>query len=245
MKYWETEHRMPLPWPEVASGYWWRYPNPSSSHVFSVDTLDTRLEGDKLYARRLIMKTNSLPSWGKHFFPDARVAVIEEVIVDRYEEKKKKLYVDNDRQCLLLFYRSQTELVWYTRNIGLRRFMGTEERATLSQAEEDGTVRVRKQCWIDSSIVGFRSAIKNFGVGRYQKNCGPATRGFQTVVEEKMRQDKERRGEGQSVISRIHGSQGQGPGGSGGSKGGQGLSVLSAVTRWQCGAEQRVGVAGD
>ena len=30
------------------------------------------------------MKTNSLPSWGKHFFPDARVAVIEEVIVDRY-----------------------------------------------------------------------------------------------------------------------------------------------------------------
>ena len=59
MKYWETEHHMPLPWPEVVSGYWWRYPNPSSSHVFSVDTLDTRLEGDKLYARRLIMKTNS------------------------------------------------------------------------------------------------------------------------------------------------------------------------------------------
>ena len=120
--------------------------------------------------------------------------------------------------------------------------MGTEERATLSKVEEDDTVRVRKQCWIDSSIVGFRSAIKNFGVGRYQKNCGPATRGFQTVVEEKMRRDKESRG--QSVISRIHG--GQGPGGSGGSKGGQGgLSVLSAVTRWQCGAEQRVGVAGD
>ena len=88
MKYWETEHHMPLPWPEVVSGYWWRYPNPSSRHVFSVDTLDTRLEGDKLYARRLIMKTNSLPSWGKHFFPDARVAVIEEVIVDRYVEKR-------------------------------------------------------------------------------------------------------------------------------------------------------------
>ena len=84
MKYWETEHHIPLPWPEVVSGYWWRYPNPSSSHVFSVDTLDTRLEGDTLYARRLIMKTNSLPSWGKHFFPDARVAVIEEVVVDRY-----------------------------------------------------------------------------------------------------------------------------------------------------------------
>ena len=150
----------------------------------------------------------------------------------------------------LFFYRSQTELVWYTRNIGLRRFMGTEERATVTIAEEDDTVRVRKQCWIDSSIVGFRSAIKNFGVGRYQKNCGPATRGFQTVVEEKMKRDMhERRGQGQAVTrprpgeAGIHGS--QGPGGSGGSKGGQGLSVLSAVTRWQCGAEQRVGVAGE
>ena len=128
--------------------------------------------------------------------------------------------------------------------------MGTEERATLSKVEEDDTVRVRKQCWIDSSIVGFRSAIKNFGVGRYQKNCGPATRGFQTVVEEKMRRDREesqeRRGQGQPVTRARPGEAGsQGAGGSGGSKGGQGLSVLAAVTRWQCGAEQRVGVAGD
>ena len=122
--------------------------------------------------------------------------------------------------------------------------MGTEERATLSKVEEDDTVRVRKQCWIDSSIVGFRSAIKNFGVGRYQKNCGPATRGFQTVVEEKMRRERqERQGQGQHVTRTRPGEAGtQG----GGSKGGQGgLSVLSAVTRWQCGAEQRVGVAGD
>ena len=123
--------------------------------------------------------------------------------------------------------------------------MGTEERATLSKVEEDDTVRVRKQCWIDSSIVGFRSAIKNFGVGRYQKNCGPATRGFQTVVEEKMRRDREeRRGQGQPVTRARPGEAGS-QGGSGGSKGGQGLSVLTAVTRWQCGAEHRVGVAGD
>ena len=118
--------------------------------------------------------------------------------------------------------------------------MGTEERATLSRVEDDDTVRVRKQCWIDSSIIGFRSAIKNFGVGRYQKNCGPATRGFQTVVEEKMRRDKEE-SRGQPVTRPRPGE--AGTGGSGGSKGG--LSVLSAVTRWQCGTEQRVGVAGD
>ena len=106
-------------------------------------------------------------------------------------------------------FRSQDELVWYTRNIGLRKFMGTEERATLSRIEEDDTVRVRKQCWIDSSIVGFRSAIKNFGVGRYQKNCGPATRGFQTVVEEKMRRDKEE-SRGQPVTRPRPGEAGSG-----------------------------------
>lgn len=40
-------------------------------------------EGDLLYTRRLVLKTNSLPSWGKHFFSDAKVAVIEECVVDR------------------------------------------------------------------------------------------------------------------------------------------------------------------
>ena len=48
MKYWETEDSLPLPWPEVAAGYWWRYPNPHSNHVLTVDTLETRLEGDQL-----------------------------------------------------------------------------------------------------------------------------------------------------------------------------------------------------
>jgi len=168
MKYWETGHTIPLPWGEVACGYWWRYPNPHSQHVFSVDTLETRLEGDKLYAKRLIMKTNPLPSWGKHFFSVRRVAVIEEVEVDR----------------------SQKKLVWYTRNIGLTLFMATVERVTLSQGLASmASTSVRKQCWIDSSIVGFRSAIKKFGVDRYKKNCGPATQGMQMVIEEKLARD--------------------------------------------------------
>ena len=140
-------------WESTARGYWWRYPNPHSSHVFSVDTLETRLEGDRLYARRLIMKTNPLPSWGKHFFSARRVAVIEEVEVDRREGR----------------------LTWYTRNIGLVTFMATVERATLLASSNDSTL-VRKQCWIDSSIVGFRSAIRRFGLERYKRNCRSLTR---------------------------------------------------------------------
>jgi len=136
------------------------------------------MEGDKLYAKRLIMKTNPLPSWGKHFFNVRRVAVIEEVEVDR----------------------AQKQLVWYTRNIGLTVFMATVERVTLSQGLASmASTSVRKQCWIDSSIVGFRSAIKKFGVDRYKKNCGPATQGMQMVIEDKLARDsKARQGESEN-----------------------------------------------
>ena len=206
MKYWETEHSIPLAWHEVACGYWWRYPNPHSQHVFSVDTLDTRLEGDKLYARRLIMKTNPLPSWGKHFFNARKVAVIEEVEVDR----------DNHK------------LVWYTRNIGLQKFMATVERATLTKNSDEDTT-VHKECWIESSIVGFRSAIKHFGVERYKSNCGPATRGFQMVVEENLKKQREAssgiRSKDVCSISNTSNS---------------GLNIYNSVTRWQCEAEEMV-----
>jgi len=161
LNFWQTNHSHKFPWHEVAAGYWFRYPNQHSKHVFSVDTLETRIEKGKLYTRRLIVKTNSLPSWGKHFFPDARVSVIEESIVDPQGHK----------------------LVWYTRNIGLVKFMSTVEKATLTQSKErDTETDVLKQVWIGSSILGFRSAIRKFGIDRYKKNCILATQGFETVL---------------------------------------------------------------
>ena len=74
------------------------------------------------------MKTNPLPSWGKHFFKDARVAVVEEVRVDREAQ----------------------QLVWYARNIGLVRFMATVERVVLEPGQNSGETKVTKQCWIES-----------------------------------------------------------------------------------------------
>jgi len=206
MRYWETEHSIPLPWKDVFCGYWWRYPNPHSKHVFSVDTLETRVSGDKLYARRLIMKTNPLPSWGRHFFAARKVAVIEEVEVDR----------------------DGKVLVWYTRNIGLQKFMATVERATLFKT--DNITGVRKQCWIDSSIVGFRSAIKRFGVERYKSNCGPATLGLQMVVEEQQRKDNEnllkRKSKEMNFINPS------------GSITGSKIDIYKSVAGWKCEAEE-------
>jgi len=167
LRFWDTQHSHSFCWDKVASGYWFRYPNQHSSHVFSVDTLDTKIVDGKLYARRLIIKTNPLPSWGKHFFAARRVAVIEECIVEP----------------------SQQKLTWYTRNIGLGKFMSTVEKATLTQSpKHQHQTDVTKQAWIGSSIIGFRSAIKRFGIDRYKKNCILATEGFETVLQQKYAQ---------------------------------------------------------
>ena len=61
--------------------------------------------------------------------------------------------------------------------------MATVERVTITPSENSSLLtKILKECWIDSSIFGFRSAIKKFGVDRYKKNCGPATEGFNMVL---------------------------------------------------------------
>jgi len=157
--YWRSDQTLAHPWSLVSFSYWWRYPNPESSHVFSVDTLEEEVRGDLLYTKRLVIKTNSLPGWGKHFFNDQRVAVIEECLVDR----------------------SHNKLTWYTRNIGLARFMATVEKVSMTPSTSS-TTNVIKECWINSSILGFRSAIKKFGTERYKKNCLTATGGHDWVI---------------------------------------------------------------
>jgi len=180
MRYWGTEQSLGHSWEATARGYWWRYPNVHSNHVFSVDTLEVKQEGDLLYTRRLVLKTNSLPSWGKHFFKDAKVAVIEECVVDR----------------------TKPSLTWYTRNIGLTPFMATVERVTITPEESNSTItKLFKECWIESSIFGFRSAIKKFGVDRYKKNCGPATEGFNMVLNSHADGSRPFNGSGEEVMS--------------------------------------------
>ena len=51
----------------------------------------------------------------------------------------------------------------------------------------DHTVAV-KSAWVESSFYGLRSAIKNFGIERFKKNCVKATEGFNHVLEKFHRQ---------------------------------------------------------
>jgi len=160
-KYWSTIHFHPYHWDQVTSGYWKRYPNPNSQHVSSEDFISAFIdENGCLRTKRLITKTNKLPSWGEHLFSTRKVWVIEESIVD----PKNK--------CMRT----------YTRNLNLRLFMGTTERVTFELSNANAT-KVTKEVWIESDIYGLRSAIKTFGVDRFKKNCVKATEGFNYVLQ--------------------------------------------------------------
>jgi len=161
-RYWKTQHEHGHPWFNVARGYWNRYPNPNSKHVFTVDTIETKVIGGQLYTKRFIQKNNPLPRWGEHFFSARRVALIEECYVDPVNKT----------------------LTAYVRNIGLTKFMATIEKQTFKSSPIDPQLSiVNKEVWIDSSIYGFRSAIRKFGIDRYKKNCILATQGFEFVLD--------------------------------------------------------------
>ena len=57
----QTTHSLSHPWSAVVSGFWRRYPNPHSEHVFSEDMIECAMRGndDKgatLRTKRVIMK---------------------------------------------------------------------------------------------------------------------------------------------------------------------------------------------
>jgi len=180
-RYWSTEYHHKYPWHIVASAYWKRYPNPHSKHVFSEDMIDIQVDKTTgvIKTKRIIMKSNKLPWWGKHLFSARRVPVIEEAIIDS----------------------SGKRMTTYTRNIGLRFFMGTTERVTYSSVQDatkcdnncienlssqddttDSRTNVKKEVWIESDCLGLRSAIKKFGIDRYKRNFATAAEGFEYVL---------------------------------------------------------------
>lgn len=56
-----------------------------------------------------------------------------------------------------------------------------------SSENPEHTVAV-KSAWVESSFYGLRTAIKNFGIERFKKNCVKATEGFNYVLEKFSRQ---------------------------------------------------------
>ena len=164
-KYVHTEHVHPYPWETVAQAVFQRYPNPFATHVLSDDTLHREVRGHTLYSRRFITKTNKLPKWGEKFFMGLK----------RYVPLVEESTVDTENRVLTT----------YTRNVGLGMFMMAVERVryTVDPANPGNTIAV-KEAWIESSLYGLRSAVKNFGVERFRQNCHKASDGLNFVLQQ-------------------------------------------------------------
>ncbi|XP_052860060.1 protein preli-like [Anopheles cruzii] len=161
-KYYENSTIYNYSWEQVMQGFWNRYPNPFSSHVLSEDTVSREVRNGKLHSKRLLTKTNRVPKWGERFFKAKSVNIVEESVVDPKERT----------------------LVTYTRNIGFNKIMSVVEQVVyMSLPEQPGKTIAIRSAWIDSSVYGFGTAIRAFGLDRFKKNCAKTVDGFNYVLQ--------------------------------------------------------------
>lgn len=164
-KYYTTTHYHPFSWSQVASAVFQRYPNPFATHVLSEDTMHRELiKPNVLYTRRFITKTNKIPKWGEKFLMG----------IARYVPLVEESFVDTKKKTVTT----------YTRNVGLSRFMTAVEKVVYSVDPSDpqrSTIAV-KEAWVESGLYGIRSAVKNFGIERFKKNCDKASQGLNHVL---------------------------------------------------------------
>jgi len=111
-----------------------------------------------------LTKTNKVPSWGEKWLSGLarRVPLCEESLIDV----------------------ANKTITLYTRSVGLGVFMTAIEKVVYRSCPENpGHTIAVKQAWVESNLYGLRSAIKNFGIERFKKNCVKATEGFNYVLE--------------------------------------------------------------
>lgn len=154
-----TEIVFDYTWKQVVQAYWNRYPNPSSTHVLTEDTISREVRDGKLYSRRLLSKTNPVPKWGERFYKNTPVKIIEDSVLDPKEKK----------------------LTTFTRNIGYKKIMKVDEIVEYTEQRDGRTLAVR-HAFISSQVFGFSRAIRAFGVERFKMNCHKAANGFNYVL---------------------------------------------------------------
>ncbi|XP_061397966.1 protein preli-like [Musca vetustissima] len=158
--HYRTETVFDYSWKQVVQAYWNRYPNPASHHVLTEDTISREIRDGKLYSRRILSKTNSVPKWGERFYKNTPVKIIEDSVLD---PKTKTL-------------------ITFTRNIGFKKIMKVDEIVEYSEQKDGRTLAIRR-AYISSQVFGFSRAIRAFGIERFKSNCHKAASGFNYVLQ--------------------------------------------------------------
>ncbi|XP_013118210.1 protein preli-like [Stomoxys calcitrans] len=156
--YHRTETVFDYTWKQVVQAYWNRYPNPSSVHVLTEDTISREIRDGKLYSRRILSKTNHVPKWGERFYKNTPVKIIEDSVLDPINKT----------------------LITFTRNIGFQKIMKVDE--IVEYSEKDGRTLAVRRAYISSQVFGFSRAIRAFGIERFKSNCQKTANGFNYVL---------------------------------------------------------------
>ncbi|XP_034478238.1 protein preli-like [Drosophila innubila] len=154
-----TETVFDYSWKHVVCAYWNRYPNPSSTHVLTEDTIKREVRDGKLYSRRLLSKTNPVPKWGARFYNNVPVKIVEDSVLDPV----KKTFTT------------------FTRNLGMKKIMKVDEIVIYSEQNDGRTLAIRR-AYISSQVFGFSRAIRAFGIERFKMNGNKASNGFNYVL---------------------------------------------------------------
>ncbi|XP_017045367.1 protein preli-like [Drosophila ficusphila] len=154
-----TETVFDYSWKHVVVAYWNRYPNPSSAHVLTEDTIQREVRDGKLFSRRLLSKTNPVPKWGARFYNNVPVKIVEDSVLDPV----KKTFTT------------------FTRNLGMTKIMKVDEIVVYSEQKDGSTLAVRR-AYISSQVFGFSRAIRAFGIERFKSNGNKASNGFNHVL---------------------------------------------------------------
>ncbi|XP_044198187.1 PRELI domain-containing protein 1, mitochondrial-like isoform X1 [Thunnus albacares] len=164
-RYFHSEIDIKSPWHQVLAAFWQRYPNPYSAHVLTEDVLYREVTpSNHLLSRRLLTKTNRLPSWAERVFPAhmARaVYVLEDSIVDPHTH-------------------TLTIKTW---NLNHNTLMTVVERCLF---EEDHSrpswTKLRREAWISSAVYGLARPIQEFGLARFKSNQAKAMKGLEYAL---------------------------------------------------------------
>lgn len=162
-KYFEDKIIFEYKWDQVVTAFWKKYPNPSSTHVLTEDTIQRIVIDDCLYSQRLITKLRGqVPKWAERFLPKSRIVyVLEDSLVD-----------PNNRV-----------FITYTRNIGMTNIMTVTEKVVYQDsAEYPGCTEAHRVACFESQVYGLSRAICSFGADRFRRNCHKMVQGFNHVL---------------------------------------------------------------
>jgi len=136
----------------IASHFFLRYPNPSSRHVISVDTIHSAVTNGKLYTTRILLKRESAESseWIRRMIGKGEGYVLEQSIIDP----------------------ANKTIETYIRNLSFPRIMLVEENQ-LYKLDNETQMLVESDVKVTSSLRFLTRRIEEYGLQRWKNAFEP------------------------------------------------------------------------